>query len=135
LVLQKAKKKLASQFLSLSVCLSPLKTKMSLRANRMARELKILSSEPPHGVAVWPVGDGIGELRAQLRVRRKEKTEGKNEASISRISFFLFSLAFHTPFSHSFYTLSSFTHSPEQGPEGTVYEGGTFDLSVSIPER
>ena len=35
----------------------------------MARELRLLASEPPPGVAVWPVGDGIGELRAQLRVR------------------------------------------------------------------
>jgi hypothetical protein len=37
-------------------------------ANRMARELKMLATDPPPGVAAWPVGDSVTELKAQVRV-------------------------------------------------------------------
>ena len=41
-------------------------------------------------------------------------------------SLFLYSLSIFSPNSN----LDALSR---QGPEGTVYEGGTFDLSVSIP--
>ena len=54
--------------------------------------------------------------------------------------FVFSSSSFQHRLSHSSYTLSLSANSNLnalflQGPEGTVYEGGTFDLSVSIPER
>jgi len=77
-----------SELSSLSLLL---KSQMALRANRMARELKLLSSAPPPGVAVWPVGDGIGELRAQLRVREekeeKEEWEKKKKKPFRAVRF------------------------------------------------
>lgn len=57
-------------------------------ANRMARELSMLSRDPPPGIAAWPLQDSIKELRAQI-----------------------------------------------SGPEDTVYDGGVFLLSVSLPDR
>ena len=40
-------------------------------ANRMARELKMLATDPPPGVVAWTVGDSTTQLRAQIRVREK----------------------------------------------------------------
>ena len=111
---------------SLAALYSISRTKMALRANRMARELKLLSSEPPPGVAVWPVGDGIGELRAQLRVRKTEREKREREETkrpFRACRFFLLPPLFFSSHSHSFSTLSLYslpipilTHSHDRVP-------------------
>lgn len=41
---------------------------MQAVATRMARELKLLQSEPPPGVWAGPKGDSVTELEAQIQV-------------------------------------------------------------------
>lgn len=36
---------------------------------RMAREIKLLTTEPPPGVCAWPINDRLDELSAQIQVQ------------------------------------------------------------------
>lgn len=44
------------------------KIQHSKMSARMAREIKLLTTEPPPGVCAWPANDRLDELSAQLQV-------------------------------------------------------------------
>ncbi len=37
----------------------------------MAREIKLLTTEPPPGVCAWPINDRYDDIKAQIQVQKQ----------------------------------------------------------------
>lgn len=79
---------------------------------RMKREIAMLCNEPPPGVCAWPLEGRVDCLRART-------------SSVPTPSL---------PCLHTV-TAPALAFAELQGPSGSPYEKGTFELEITIPRR
>lgn len=102
-------------------------------AARMAWELKNLERNPPVGASVWPVDGRLDLLEAAMEVARPTGPHDRPTDGTVRHPCVAPAEHVHAVPSLSDLPPPPYHHTP-QGPKDTVYEGGTFKLSIHVPD-